>query len=169
MEYAEFIDINPEVLLNDNYTRYVGYKDTNNALQTRFFNVNTIAVISNKVTQLLQGVSNDNRKIIVPDHIISNVMDSVYINFRPQTGDIYSRYIIPNGENIDDYVQSMVDQTIEIIYSDVKSNIQMEQNNKTLSVWSTVLGDFNDNQLRSFPPIKILNKHPAYCQFNMNY
>jgi hypothetical protein len=169
MEYAEFIEIDPEHEINDSFTRFSGYQETSELLKTKFFNINTINVISKKITQLLQGVDPRNRPIIVPNESIKNIMDSVYINFRPQTGDIYTRYIIPNGLNSDDYINDMIDQTVEIIYSEVKNNIEMEQNNKKLSVWTTVLGDFNENGLRSFPPIKVLNKHPAYCQFNMNY
>ena len=96
-------------------------------------------------------------------------MDSVYEGFRPQTGDIFSRFTMPNGLNSDDYIQSLIDQTIEIIYADVKNNLEMDEHNKKLSVWTTVLGDFNDNQLRSYPPIKILNKHPQYMAFFENY
>ena len=169
MEYAEFIDINPETLINDNYTRHSGYQDTSVLLQKNFYNVNTVNTISKKLTQLLQGVDPSNRRIIIPDKIITNVMDSVYNDFVPETGDIFTRYIIPSGLNSDDYITSLIDQTIQVIYSDVKNNIEMEQNNKKLSAWVQVLGDFNDNNLRSYPPIKVLNKHPAYGQFNMNY
>jgi hypothetical protein len=169
MEYAEFIDVDLEESINDNYTRHVGYKDTDNLLQTRFYNINVVNTISQKLTQLLQGVDPQNRPIIIPDKSISNIMDSVYQNYRPQTGDIFSRYIIPTGLNSDDYIQDMIDQTIEIIYSDVKNNLEMEANNKKLSVWTTVLGNFNDNGLRSHAPIKVLNKHPQYCAFFENY
>ena len=38
MEYAEFIDSNPEEMLNDNYTRYSGYQDTNELFQKKYYN-----------------------------------------------------------------------------------------------------------------------------------
>ena len=169
MEYAQFIDVNPEVKLNLNFTRYAGYQDSNESFQKNYYNINNINLISRKLTELLQGVDPRGRPIIVPNQSIINVMDSVYQNFRPQTGDIFSRYNIPTGFNSDDYISNMIDQTIEIIYSDVKNNLEIEENNKKLSVWTTVLGNFNDNGLRSHAPIKVLNNHPAYCQFNMNY
>lgn len=169
MEYAEFIDINPETIINDNFTRYSGYQDTSIVLQKMFFNINTVNTISSKLTQLLMGVDPFNRPIIVPNESIKNIMDSVYTNFRPETGDIFTRYIMPTGLNTDDYVQSMIDQTIEIIYNEVKTNLEMDEHNRSLSVWTTVLGDFNDHGLRSFPPIKVLDKHPAYMQFFENY
>ena len=169
MEYAEFIDINPETLLNDSFTRYSGYQDTSTLLQTNFFNINTVNKISKKITELLHGVDPQNRPIVVPNTTITNIMDSVYMEFRPETGDIFTRYIMPSGLNSDDYINNMIDQTVEIIFSEVKNNMDMEQNNKKLSAWVQVLGDFNDNNLRAYPPIKILHKHPAHFQFNMMY
>jgi len=169
MEYAEFIDSNIEETLNHNFTRNAGYQDTSSLFKTKYYNINIVNTISKKLTELLQGVDHLNRPIIVPDNTIINIMDSVQQNYRPLTGDIFSRYNIPNGQNSDDYISSMIDQTIEIIYSEVKNNFEIEENNKNLSVWTTLLGDFNEQGLRSVPPIKILNKHPAHCQFNMNY
>jgi len=168
MEYGQFIDVNPEEKINFNYQRYVGFRDTNPVTQN-LFSVNTLNMISKKLTQLLMGVHPENKIIIVPDHIIANVLDSLYQSYRPQVGSIYSRYIIPTGLNSDDYATDVIDQTIEIIYSDIKNQYDMEKNNKKLSVWNTVLGDFNENQLRSYPPIKVLNKHPQYMAFFENY
>lgn len=169
MIYGEFVDVKPETYLNDNYTRHVGYEDTSIELQKRYFNSTVVENISKKLTQLLQGVDPQNRPIIIPNKTITNIMDSVYQSFRPETGDIYSRYNIASGLNSDDYIQSMINQTIQIIFSEVKTTLEMEENNRKLSVWTTVLGDFNDSGLRSHAPIKILNRHPAYMQFNMNY
>ena len=169
MEYAEFIDINPEHTINQSFKRFVGYQQTSENLSNNFFNINVVNTISEKLTQLLRGVDLENRPIVVPDTTIINIMDSVYTNYRPQTGGIFTRYVIPSGLNSDDYINDMIDQTIEIIYSEVKTTLEMEQNNAKLSVWTTVLGDFNDNGLRAYAPIKISNRHPAHCQFNMNY
>jgi hypothetical protein len=169
MEYAQFIDVDPEKDINLDYTRYSGYQDTSKEFQKKFYNINTVNTISQKLTELLRGVGSLNRPIVIPNKSIVNIMDSVYQGFRPQTGDIFTRYTMPNGLNSDDYIQSLIDQTVEIIFSDVKNNMEMEQNNKKLSVWTTVLGDFNDNQLRSYAPIKVLNKHPQYMAFFENY
>lgn len=169
MEYGEFIDYNEEHLINSNFTRFVGYADTSNELRNRYFNLNVVRTISTKLTELLKGVDEQNRRIIVPDKTIADIMDSVYKSYRPQTGDIYGRYNVPNASNKDDYVSSLIDQTIEIIYSQVKNDFETEQNNKGLSVWTTLLGDFNDRGLRSHPPIKILNNTPQLCAFFENY
>lgn len=169
MEYSEFIDVDAEELLNDNYTRHSGFQDTNVFLREKYFNINVVNTISKKLTQLLMGVHPENRRIIIPNKNIAHIMDSVYQNFRPETGDIFTRYTIPSGLSSDDYIQSMIDQTIEIIYSQVKNNYEIDENNKKLSVWTTVLGNFNDQGLRAYAPIKTLNKHPQYGLFNMNY
>lgn len=164
MEYGISIDNSSRDL---SYVRHVGYQESNDCIRS-FFNPSTVKTISSKVTQLLQGVDPYNRPIIVPDKTIANVMDSVYNNFRPETGDMYARYNIP-GNSEDNYIQKMIDETIEIIVSDVKNNIGMEECNRKLSVWTTVLGDFNDKGLRSHPQIKLRKKRPTPMQFNMNY
>ena len=155
-------------ICDDNYVKYVGYKQ-DNACINEYFNLKTVRTISNKVTELLQGVDPDNRPIIVPDKTICDMMSSIYNTYRPPTGDIYSRYIIPSGTNSDDYVQNMIDQTIEVITSDVRNNLGMDEINQNLTIWTTVYGDFNRHGLRQVPPIKIRNKHPAHFQFHMNY
>lgn len=165
----EFIDVNPEHKINLNYTRHVGYDDTNDVLQNKLYNTSVVSTISRKLTQLLRGVNKDNRPIIVSDENIINIMDSIYRNYRPLTGDIYTRYIIPNGQNSDDYTQSIIDQTIQVIYAQVKTDLEMEQQNAELSVWTTVLGTFNDNGLRSHDVIYTKEKRPQPMMFNMNY
>jgi hypothetical protein len=173
MEYGDFIDFvegntNYVKRNSDLYTKYVGYDDTNLCIE-QFYNPHTIDTISRKVTQLLKGVHPENRPIIVPDNIIKNVMDSISNNYRPSTGDIYGRYNVPTGTTTVSYVQDMIDQVIELIVADVRTNYETEENNSKLSIWTTVLGSFNDNQLRSHPVIKIKKRHPNYMEFNMKY
>lgn len=154
-------------LIDFNYQRYVGW-DENNECFKSFFSSETVSLISRKVTHLTKGVDVKNRSIVVPDVRITEVMDGVYQGYRPTTGDIYSRYIIPNHEQ-GNMVQSMIDQTIEIIVSTIRNTLGMEQNNQRLSAWVQVYGDFNTNGLRQYAPIKVLGKRPAQMQFNMNY
>lgn len=165
MEYATEIC---EHFKNDNYTRYVGYIDDNSELK-QYFNDITVSTISAKITELLQGVDSENRAIIVPNKTIWSVMSEIYNSYRPPTGDIYSRYIVPSGTIFDSYIQNMIDQVIEVITSDVRNNLSMEEHNKQLTIWTTVYGDFNQQGLRQVPPIKIRNKHPAYGQIHMRY
>ena len=62
------------------------------------------------------------------------------------------------------------DQTIEIIVSDVKNNMEIEEHNKKLTIWTTVLGEgVNDHGLRSHSQIKIRESRPDPFQFHMKY
>ena len=148
--------------------RYVGYSENNDCIK-KFFSQETINLISRKVTELTMGVNPENRPIVVPDSTISNIMSNVQQNYRPPVGDIYSRYIIPTNENAVSMMQNMIDQVIEIITSDIRNNLMMEQNNKKLTKWTSLLGDFNYHNLRSHAPIKILEKRPNPFQFHMRY
>lgn len=156
-----------DILCNNDFMRYVGYTE-NNADIKEYFSSNTVRKISKVVTRLLQGVDPKGRPIIVPDETICNVMSEIYDSYRPQTGDIFTRYVVPNGQS-EDYIQKMINQVIEIITNDVKVNLGMEEWNSKLSIWSTLYGDFNSQGLRQHPPIKILRKRPKPMAFHMNY
>lgn len=153
---------------DDNYVKHVGYSENNVCIQ-KYYNQSTVRIISKKITELTLGVDPQNRPIIVPDSTICSIMSDVYNSYRPPTGDIYSRYIVPSGTSSESYVQNMIDQVIEIIVSDIRNNLEMEENNRKLSIWTTVYGDFNQSGLRQHPPIKVRNKRPTPLQFNMNY
>ena len=166
MEYGTKIEA-PEIR-DSNYMRFVGYSESNECIR-KFFSQNTVNLISRKVTELTLGIDPQNRPIKVPDSTITNTMSSVQENYRPPVGDIYSRYIIPTGENAVSMMQNMIDQVIEIITSDIRNNLIMEQNNKKLTKWTTLYGDFNSHNLRAHAPIKILEKRPNPFQFHMRY
>jgi len=153
---------------DDNFTRYVGWENTSPGLQ-KFYSKETLKTISKKITDLLQGLDINKRPIIVTDKVIGTVMSSVHQNYIPATGDIYSRYIIPNGMSPENYTQNMIDQTIEIIVNTIKSEYEMTENNRKLTIWSTLYGDFNAQKLRAHPEIKIRKRRPDPLQFNMNY
>jgi len=167
MEYGDIID-NP-LIGSDLNTKFVGFSDYNGCV-IDYFSQNTINTISDKVTKLLDGVDLYNRQIIVPDDKISFVMDAIFSTYRPSTSDIYGRYNVPTGTTTESYVQDMIDLTIETIYSDVKNNLEMEQNNSKLSAWTQVLGEgVNDNNLRAFAPIKVRVRRPNPMEFHMKY
>lgn len=150
--------------MNDQYIKHVGYTNTNPAIAT-FFSKQTTDLISQKVTEHLKYLRPAG--IIVPCHIITNVMNDVYEGFRPPTGDIYTRYSIPTNDK--GYVQDLIDQTIKIIVSNIENTLLTEQKNSELSIWSTLYGTFNRYGMRQHPPLKILNKRPRTGLFNMNY
>lgn len=171
MEYAT--QICGEVC-NDQFMKHVGYSDHMCGVECepsctrRFFSKENINKMSCKITELLRGVDKDNRPIIVPDKTICSIMSSVYSNFRPETGDIYTRYVVPKARE-QNYIQRMMDEVINIITSQVRDSLGMEECNRNLTVWTTVLGDFNKHGLRSHPKIKLREKRPDPMQFHMRY
>mgnify|MGYP000603149350 CR=1 FL=1 len=150
-----------------NYVRHVGWDESNECIRY-LFSPAVIDSISRKATELTIGVDPKNRPIIVPSERICEVVSSVYWNYRPATGDIYSRYIIPNNEQTNS-VQNIIDQSLEIIVSYIRNNFGIKESNEKLSAWVQVLGDFNTHGLRRHDIIKVLGKRPETMQFNMNY
>jgi len=153
------------------YNAYVGWENTANGdcgIDT-LYNKATIDSISRAITEALEGVDKNRRHIVVPEETIVGVLSNMYRNAtRPNIGDIYTRYVIPQNElRCDD--RSIINQTINVIVRTIRDEIETTENNQKLSVWTTVLGDFNKEGLRSHAPIKIRRKHPQYMAFNMNY
>jgi len=169
MEYGK--EIQPEMqkyILNNDYNKFVGYEqnpDLNN-----FFTQETVRFISKKVSELLQCVHPENKKIVVPDKNIVAVMNQVYTNFKPPIGDIYSRYHIISQNNAQDYTEEMIDQVIEIITTYVRNTMAIEENNSKLTIWTTVYGDFNAHGLKRNSQTKYTkHKRPTPFQFHMKY
>jgi len=151
----------------NNY-RYIGWDKTVTPEYLQLFNEANLLIIQKKITELLEGVAPGNKKIVVGLNVISDVLSDVWKNFTPETGGIYSRYTI-KSESVFDYYNHVTNEAIEIIVQNVKTQMGMDENNKKLTVWTTVLGDFNSHKLRSHAPIKVLHKRPDPMQFNMNY
>lgn len=118
-----------------------------------YYSQKNINRISTKISQLLNGVHPEGKKILVPDNIILNVMDGIH---EDNLGHVYE----------------MNDNVISIIVNNIRNEFEtIEQNNK-LSIWNTQYGsgqDANEAGLRSHDHIKLRNKHPQYAIFNMNY
>ena len=128
-----------------------------------------LRMIQQKLTQLLDGVSPDGRPIIVPIDTIGNVMYQCYKTNRPKVGDIYSRYIISGIEDTRNDIRDITDRAINIIMSQIRNEYDIIESNRKLTVWNTVLGDFNKEGLRSHAPIKIRKGGPQRFQFHMRY
>lgn len=172
MEYAS--NICGEIC-NNNFVKHVAYTDTQAhgnlcgpTCEQIMFSPENIDQMSRKITQLLQGVDEKNRKIVVPKEVICSVLSNINENYRPEIGCIYSRFTQP-GSGSGNTMQNMIDQTINVIVTDVKVNMGMEQANSKLTIWTTVLGDFNEHNLRSHSKIKLREKRPQPMMFNMTY
>jgi len=116
---------------------------------------------------------------LVPRERIKEVMDSVWSNFRPNTGDIQTRYNINNDPLLSNayrtiskkyinYSADIIMQVITIIVNDILNFHYILKNNANYSIWNTLSG-VNEVGLRSHPPIKLNNKRPSPLSFNMNF
>lgn len=126
--------------------------------------------LSATITDALRGVDPQGRKIIVPDDKIANVLSTVYkYGTRCNVGDIYTRYNIEPIATRND-IKDINNQTINIVVSAIRDELEMTENNKKLSIWDQqLLGDFNRQGLRAHAPIKIRKRMPQRMMFNMNY
>ena len=154
--------------LDNNNMRHVGWDLTieNNEFYKAYFSHTTLRYISKNVTQNLQGLKS--KPIVVTDDAIGHVMSQIYADRLPKIGSIFSRYTI-HDDKVVSMFQEMIQRSIELITSTVRDEIEVARNNEKLSVWSTVLGDFNKEGLRGHDQIRVNNKHPKTMQINMNY
>lgn len=155
----------------DNGIQNVGWDITkeDNEKYAFVFSQQNIDYLSTTISDALRGVDPQNRKIIIPDDKICNVLSTVYkYGTRCNVGDIYSKYIIEPIAVRND-IKDINNQTINIIVSSIRDEVEMTLNNKKLSVWDTVYGDFNRQGLRAHAPIKIRKRMPQRMMFNMNY
>lgn len=154
------------MIINQQKIAHAGYVDTNVGIST-LFSKDTVLFISRKVTELLSEFYSGGN-IIVPIDRIIDILNAIYEAYRPSTGDIYSRYNIPSNENYN-CIDEIINQTIQVIVTQVKDNLGMDQLNSKLTKWTTLLGDFNEKGLRSHPPIKINKRKPQSLLINMIY
>lgn len=155
----------------DNGIQNVGWDFTkeDNEKYAFVFSQQNIDYLSTTISDALRGVDPQNRRIIIPDDKICNVLSTVYkYGTRCNVGDIYSKYIIEPIAVRND-IKDINNQTINIIVSSIRDEVEMTSNNKKLSVWDTVYGDFNRQGLRAHAPIKIRKRMPQRMMFFENY
>lgn len=172
MEYAVNYDAptcdNQGIVMDEKFYKYVGWDLTRNPIDRQFFSKENVAALSRRITELLKCVRPDNRPIVVTDEVIGHVMSSVYNGYLPLVGDIYTTFQIPSEEPRDD-LEMLNRLTIQVITSQIKDEELMRQNNEKLTIWTSVLGDFNDHGLRQFTTIRTNKKNINKLRFNMNY
>ncbi len=151
--------------MNDQYVRHVGFSATNGAFET-FFSIDTVRFIAAKISELLLPFYPAG--VVVPPDKVLNLMNAIYTSYRPSTGDIMSRYTIPSDEN-PNCIDAMINQVIEVAVSQIKDNLETDQNNSRLSIWTSLYGTFNEHGLRAHPPIKTRVRRPQPMMFNMIY
>lgn len=156
---------------NINANSFVGWPETiaGDCFVDVLFSKENVESLSKAITKALEGTDPEGKQIIVAREQIVGVLSNMYKNSsRPNIGDIHSRFIIPQNEPRND-MRALNNQTINVIVRSIKDEIETAENNKRLSVWTSVYGDFNKEGLRAHPPIKIRRRHPQYMAFNMKY
>ena len=153
------------------YNAYVGWKQStegNVGLEYLYSDEN-LENVSQKLTVALRNVHPQGKRIVVTKAQIASVISNVYQNAqRANIGGIFSEFVIPAAKPRND-IEDINDKAIEAIYSLLSTQFEVEENNKKLTVWNTVLGDFNEYGLRSHAPIKIRKKHAQRMAFHMRY
>jgi len=160
-EYSREIDSN---------NQYIGWEQqvSWNPYLNKLFSKETIKTIQKKVSEYLEGVDDQGRQIIPTERVVENALYGVFNNNRPQTGDMYGKYTVVNTNSRDDY-SYVIDQTISLLVRGIRNQTEMSQNNSKLTIWTTLLGDFNEHGLRQYAPIKVRNKRPDTFLFHMRY
>ena len=171
MEYGCLIEnekIQNGRVMDENFYRYVGWSVSQQEFDKKFFSERTVRDISNKLKELLKCLRKDGRPIVVADRVIAHMMSEVFYKNRPQLGDGYFMYNIVAAEPRDDY-ETMQDMVVEMIFNTIKTEYEMDENNRKLTIWTSVLGDFNKHGLRQYTDIKLNEKNISTVRFNMNY
>ena len=153
---------------NENFYRYVGWEVSVLGFDKEYFSEKNLRSISDRLNELLKCLRKDKRPVIVADKVIAHMMSEVFYKNRPQLGDMYTMLIIPPARLRND-LEQMNDMVVEMIYNQVKTEYEMDENNRGLTIWTSVLGDFNKHGLRQFSTIKTNEKNINKVRFNMNY
>jgi len=152
------------------FNQFVGWDQQAswNILLDKLFSEYTIKLIQNKTAYYLDGVDKKGRRIMPSENVVETALLGIFKDYRPRTGDIYGKYSVVNPNDRDDY-NYIVDMTISFLVREIRNDIEMSQNNEKLTIWTTLLGDFNEHGLRQYPPIKLRNKRPDPMLFHMRY
>ena len=143
---------------DDQKYKFIGSNIEFNPIVEKFFNKSTVDYISKQITKFTKGVDEKNRDIILPDDKILFLMNSVYLSYNPRQG-------FDQSNTGNDYLQSLIGQTISQAVFDIKNVLQYEQCVAKYTVWDTILGEDNNRGLRSYAPIKLKEKIPITTKF----
>ena len=150
------LDIPRVNIFDENYFRHVGWEQYQNI--NDLFTQDTIDYISNAISNNLKDLHPEGKKMVVSDRSIAQVISSVYQDRQKKIGDIYTLFNIPETENIG-ILEYIALRTIYIITTELKNEYDIINNNRKLTAWNTVLGDFNENGLMSHSKIKVRRRN----------
>ena len=142
---------------DDQKYKFIGSNININPIVQQFFSKDTVDYISYQITKLTKGVHEHNRDIILPDDKILFLMNTVYLSYNPRQG-------FDQSNTGNEYLQSLVGQTISRAVFDIKNVLGYEQSISKYTVWDTILGEENDRGLRSYAPIKLNTQNQHYLK-----
>lgn len=128
--------------------RYNLPADANPNVYYTLFNQHTFNYISEQITLRLKGVHPLNKNIIVPNDTIKSVLDSFYSNYKRDP-------------------EVLIMMTISYLVDYIKSEYQMESQNRSLNIWVTNYPE--SSGIRQYAPIKLKNKRPTPFEFHYSY
>lgn len=151
--------------------QYVGYlQNVQNNNNYRFMmDDQRLHILQQKITEILEGVEPDGRPIVVPLDTIRSVVYQCYQAYIPDIGNIYTTFIQTDETLKRNDVSDIYDQAVNIITSYIKTYYMHEENARKLTIWNSVLGDYNKAGVRAYQPIKVNNRRPSTLQINMRY
>ena len=106
------------------YTKYVGYDDSFMPTVRSLFNKTTILFIQKMVYDMSKA--HFQQGVLVNCEVIANVLNTVFANFVPPTGGIYSRYTIPVSDvaNNDD-ISNIISQTARSCWTTSSTRLEL--------------------------------------------
>lgn len=140
-------------------------------LYKELFNPQNLSIISNKITELLQGLDKDGKDIVVSQENICGILTSVINNYYAiddQPG-LNTLFQIPTRNGNLSKKDKCIIRTINIIVNYIRTETERIDCNKTLTIWNSVYGDFNEKGLRAHPPLKIQENNVNKPEFHMRY
>lgn len=154
--------------MTEGYLKYIGWEQTFKSTKSLQMLVHpeNLKRYQTRITELLRGVHPEGRPIIVPVETIEHVIFKCYESYRPQVGSIYSRHI-QMSERSD--IENIVEDAVSRIVSQIRNEYESVRHNNSLTIWTSMYGDFNAHGLRAHPPIKVRENSNRRMQFHMNY
>ena len=135
--------------MDENYLRFVGWNPVQGGYNL-FFSKENIQYLHNRIHESLQARGHNIR---LTDTVLGGVMSAVFQSNDPVIGDAYTQFTIPAAHPRNDLKQ-WNQRVIDIVVNYILDEYENTKANQRLTKWTTVLGDFNPDGLRSHDILK---------------
>lgn len=153
---------------NHTTLRHYGYDETEKNYQT-LFSGEVVEMIRKEVLSRVAKSNARNVKIVLSSNTVRDALSSVHRNYKPPVQDMFSMHLQAHNYNRLGKEEQIIKETIELMSKQCINELDTLHYNSQLSKWNTLLGDFNQEGLRSHDKIKLRHKRPSSFQFNMKY